>query len=151
MSSFQTQLLPLFVGLKLSACKAVVCILHGYSFGLAIDISSACDIRICTQDVKLSVREVDIGLAADLGSLNRLPRIVGNSGWVKEICMTGRVFGADEALQSGFATKTVRTKTEALNEALRLAELLASKSPVAVQGTKELLNYSRDHGVDNSK
>ena len=65
--------------------------------------------------------------------------------------MTGRVFGADEALRSGFATKTVRTKTEALDEALRLAELLASKSPVAVQGTKELLNYSRDHAVDNSK
>ena len=65
--------------------------------------------------------------------------------------MTGRVFGADEALQSGFATKLLRTKAEAADEALRLAEVLASKSPVAVQGTKELLNYSRDHGVDDSE
>ena len=65
--------------------------------------------------------------------------------------MTGRVFGGDEALQFGFATKVVETKTEALSEALRAAQLLASKSPAAVQGTKELLNYSRDHGVDNSK
>ena len=65
--------------------------------------------------------------------------------------MTGRVFGADEALQSGFATKIVATKAGALEEALHLAEVLASKSPVAVQGTKELLNYSRDYGVDNSK
>ena len=65
--------------------------------------------------------------------------------------MTGSVFGAEEALQFGFVTKVLDTKTEALGEALQLAEVLASKSPVAVQGTKEILNYSRDHGVDNGK
>jgi Delta3,5-Delta2,4-dienoyl-CoA isomerase len=126
-------------------------VLHGYSYGLAIDIASACDIRVCTDSVKFSVREVDIGLAADLGSLNRLPRIVGNMGWVKEICMTGKVFGADEALQSGLVTKVLGTKAKAVDEAYQLAETLAAKSPVAVQGTKELINYSRDHGVENSK
>ena len=130
---------------------AVICILHGISFGLAIDLGCCCDIRICSSDVKLSVKEVDIGLAADLGTLNRLPKIVGNFGWVKDVCMSARVFGAEEALQFGLANKVTSTKEDAVDEAFKMAELYASKSPVAVQGTKELLNHGRDHSVSESK
>lgn len=107
--------------------------------------------RICTEDVKCSIREVDIGIAADLGTLSRLPRIVGNTGWVKEVCMTGRIFGGDEAIRVGFATEIRPTKAAAVEEAVRLAGVLASKSPVAMLGIKEILNYSRDQGVENSK
>lgn len=129
---------------------AVICILHGFSFGLAIDMSSCADIRICTKDVKLAVKEVDIGLAADIGTLTRLPKIVGNHSWIKDVCLSARVFGAEEAYRVGFVSQVLENKEKAVEAALKMAELLASKSPVAVQGTKELLNHARDHTVASS-
>jgi Delta3,5-Delta2,4-dienoyl-CoA isomerase len=125
----------------------VICVLHGPSLGIAIDISSACDIRIAVQDTKLSIKEVDIGLAADLGSLQRFPRVVGNDSWTRELAFSGRFFSASEALERGFVSYVLDTKEAAVNKAMEIARLLASKSPVAVQGTKTLLNYSRDHSV----
>ncbi|KAJ5884744.1 hypothetical protein N7495_009254 [Penicillium taxi] len=127
--------------------KPVIVALHGYSLGLAIDISSAADIRLCSRDVKFAVKEVDIGLAADIGTLTRLPKIVGSFGWVKDVAMTARVFGAEEALRVGFVNSVHDSRAETISAALSLAALLATKSPVAVQGTKEILNYSRDHSV----
>ncbi|KAJ6157824.1 Delta(3-5)-Delta(2-4)-dienoyl-CoA isomerase [Penicillium chermesinum] len=127
--------------------KPVIAALHGFSFGLAIDISSAADIRVCARDVKFAVKEVDIGLAADIGTLSRLPKIVGNYGWVKEVALTARTFGAEEALRVGLVNAVYENKARAVEEAFKLAALIASKSPVAVQGTKEILNYSRDHTV----
>lgn len=126
---------------------AVICILHGISIGISIDISTCADIRICTSDAQMSVKEVDIGLAADVGTLTRLPKVVHNYSWVKEVCLTARTFGANEALQVGFVNRILPTKQEAINEGLRLARIIASKSPVAVQGTKNFLDWSRDHTV----
>lgn len=127
--------------------KPVVVAMHGYSLGLAVDISTAADIRLCSRDVRLAVKEVDIGLAADIGTLSRLPKVVGNYGWVKEVALTARVFGADEALRVGFVNAVYENKAETVRAALELAATIASKSPVAVQGTKEILNWSRDHSV----
>ncbi|KAI5812365.1 enoyl-CoA hydratase/isomerase family protein [Pyronema omphalodes] len=127
--------------------KPVICILHGISFGLAIDISSCADIRIASKDVKLAVKEVDIGIAADIGTLSRLPKIVGNLGWVKEVAYTARIFGAEEALKEGFVQKVAETKGEAIQEAVKLAKLMAEKSPLGVQGTKAIVNYSVDHSI----
>ncbi|KAL3482188.1 ClpP/crotonase-like domain-containing protein [Aspergillus californicus] len=129
--------------------KPVIVVMHGFSLGLAIDLSSAADIRFCAKDVKFAVKEVDIGLAADVGTLSRLPKVVGNYGWVKEVCLTARVFGAEEALRVGFVSRVFESKEEAIRGAVELAALMASKSPVAVQGTKELLNWSRDHTVQD--
>jgi Delta3,5-Delta2,4-dienoyl-CoA isomerase len=125
----------------------VICILHGHSLGIAIDISSACDIRIASNDAKLSIKEVDIGLAADLGTLQRFPRLVGNESWTRELALTGRYFSAKEALEKGFVSAVVETRDEALQKGLEIAKVIASKSPVAVQGTKSLLDYSRDHSI----
>ncbi|KAJ5220385.1 Delta(3-5)-Delta(2-4)-dienoyl-CoA isomerase [Penicillium chermesinum] len=108
--------------------KPVIAALHGFSFGLAIDISSAADIRVCARDVKFAVKE-------------------GNYGWVKEVALTARTFGAEEALRVGLVNAVYENKARAVEEAFKLAALIASKSPVAVQGTKEILNYSRDHTV----
>ena len=130
-------------------CPAVICVLHGHSLGLAIDLSSCADIRLCTRTTAFAVKEVDIGIAADIGTLSRLPKIVGSYSWVKEISLTARVFGADEALRVGFVSAVFDDKDAAVAEGLRLSRLIARKSPVAVQGTKELLNYSRDHTVDD--
>lgn len=129
---------------------AVICVLHGYSLGLAIDISTCADIRIASANTKLAVKEVDIGLAADIGTLTRLPKVVGNFSWVKEVCLSARIFGADEALRVGFVSQVVETKQAALDAALKIATLIATKSPVAVHGTKELLNHARDHTVADS-
>lgn len=125
--------------------------IHGYSFGLAIDLASAVDIRVCTADAKMCVKEVDIGIAADVGSLSRLPKVVGNFGWVKDVCLSARVFGAAEAERVGFVSYVEKSKAEALTKATQLAEVLATKSPVAVQGTKDILNHARDHTIADSE
>ncbi|KAL4928209.1 enoyl-CoA hydratase/isomerase family protein [Aspergillus undulatus] len=129
--------------------KPVIVAMHGFSLGLAIDLSSAADVRFCAKDTRFAVKEVDIGLAADVGTLSRLPKIVGNFGWVKDVALTARIFGAEEALRVGFVSRVFETKQEAIGGAIELAGLVASKSPVAVQGTKELLNWSRDHTVQD--
>lgn len=130
--------------------KPVICVLHGYSLGLAIDLSTCADIRIASANTKFAVKEVDIGLAADIGTLTRLPKVVGSFSWVKDVCLTARIFGAEEALRVGFVSHVVETKQAALEAALKMAQLIATKSPVAVQGTKELLNHARDHTVADS-
>lgn len=130
---------------------AIVCVLHGISFGLAIDMSCCADVRICSKDTKLAVKEVDIGIAADIGTLSRLPKVVSNISWVKDIALSGRIFGAEEALAAGFVSHVYGSKAESITAAVSWASLVASKSPVAVQGTKELINHARDHSVADSK
>lgn len=129
--------------------KPVIVAMHGFSLGLAIDLSTAADIRLCSKDVRFAVKEVDIGLAADIGTLSRLPKVVGNFGWVKEVALSARVFGAEEALRVGLVNGVYEDRAAVIAAALKLATLIASKSPVAVQGTKEILNWSRDHSVQD--
>lgn len=129
--------------------KPVIAVLHGFTLGLGIDLATAADIRLCSRDARLAVKEVDIGLAADIGSLTRLPKVVGSYGWVKEVSLTARVFGAEEALRVGLVNSVHENREATIAAALELAKLMASKSPVAVQGTKELLNWSRDHSVQD--
>lgn len=128
----------------------MICVMHGYTFGLGLDISTCADIRICAADTKFSVKEVDIGLAADIGTLTRLPKVVGSFSWVKDVAMTARIFGAEEALRVGFVSEVLETKDKAVESALKKAAYLASKSPIAVTGTKELLNHARDNNIADS-
>ena len=129
--------------------KPVLCVMHGYSLGLAIDLAACADVRFCSRDTRFAVKEVDIGIAADIGTLSRLPKIVGNTSWVKDVCLSARIFGAEEAHQVGFVSHVYPGKEEAVQAGITWASLIASKSPVAVQGTKELLNWSRDHSVQD--
>lgn len=129
--------------------KPVIVALHGFSLGLGIDLSTATDVRLCSRNTRFGVKEVDIGLAADIGTLSRLPKVVGNYGWVKEVALTAREFGAEEALRVGFVNAVYDTREATIAAAFKLASLIASKSPVAVQGTKEILNFSRDHSVQD--
>jgi delta(3,5)-delta(2,4)-dienoyl-CoA isomerase len=122
-------------------------VLHGFSLGLAIDIACATDIRICASSTTFAVKEVDIGLAADIGTLSRLPKVVGSLSWVKDVTMTARFFGAEEALRVGLVSAVYGSKKEALEAAMRLGITLAGKSPVAVQSTKALVNYSVGRSV----
>ncbi|MCJ1405554.1 hypothetical protein MMC11_008782 [Xylographa trunciseda] len=129
--------------------KPIICVLHGYTYGLGIDMLTCADVRICSDDTRFSVKEVDIGLAADVGTLSRLPKVVGHYSWVKDVCLTARVFGADEALHVGLVSAVYPGKDRAVEEGIKWASSVASKSPVAVQGTKELLNWSRDHSIQD--
>ncbi len=124
--------------------------MHAISLGLAIDIATCADIRMCAGNTRFAVKEVDIGLAADIGTLARLPKVVGSMSWVKDVCMTARDFDAKEALAQGFVSQVHETKAATVEAALKLAGFLATKSPVAVQGTKELLNYGKEHTVRDS-
>ena len=96
--------------------KPVICVLHGISYGLALDMSLSCDVRIAARDARFSVKEVDIGLAADIGTLSRLPHAVGNMSWIKEVALSARVFGAEEALRVGLVSRVVEDKGAAVKE-----------------------------------
>jgi len=129
--------------------KPVIVLMHGYSYGLGIDMGVACDIRVCTKDARMCVKEVDIGLAADIGTLTRLPKSGVSFSWVKDVCLTAREFGAEEALRVGFVSSVYENKEAGLEAALRTCKNIAEKSPVAVFGTKEILNFSRDRSVED--
>ncbi|XP_071079615.1 delta(3,5)-Delta(2,4)-dienoyl-CoA isomerase, mitochondrial-like [Haliotis cracherodii] len=127
--------------------KPVIAAMHGASVGAGIDMTSACDVRYCTSDAWFQIKEVDIGLAADVGTLQRFPKVVGNDSLVRELVYTARKFYADEALAIGYVSRIFPNKEVMVEGALDLAVLIASKSPIAVQGSKVSLVYSRDHGV----
>lgn len=129
--------------------KPVIALLHGVAFGLALDLCLAADVRLASSCVRLSIKEVDIGLAADIGTLTRLPHAGVPMSWAKEVALSAREFGAQEALRVGLVSGAVaQGKKELLEQGTALATLIAAKSPVAVQGTKELINYSRGRPVE---
>ncbi|RIA81221.1 ClpP/crotonase-like domain-containing protein [Glomus cerebriforme] len=126
--------------------KPVIAAIHNGCIGAGVDLITACDIRYCSQDAFFSVKAIDLGLAADIGTLQRLPKVVGNNSLIRELCLTGRKY-ASEALNIGLVNKVLKTKEETLTEALKTASIIASKSPIATLSTKHLLNFSRDHSV----
>ncbi|MCJ1279321.1 hypothetical protein MMC21_007145 [Puttea exsequens] len=131
--------------------KPVVAALHGYVLGLGIDIAVCADVRICARDTKFAIKEVDLGLAADVGTLSRLPKVVRSGSWIKDVCLSGRVWGAEEAGRVGFVSWVGgggSGKEEVMGEAVRWAGVVAGKSPVAVQGTKELLDWGWERSVE---
>ncbi|MCP1337956.1 crotonase/enoyl-CoA hydratase family protein [Futiania mangrovi] len=124
----------------------VIATIHGACLGGGIDMITACDIRLASADAVFGVEEVNIALAADVGTLQRLPRIVP-PGIAHDWCLTGRRFGAEEAARWGLVSE-VLPDAEALHaRALDLAKELAAKSPLAVWGTKKMLLHARDHTV----
>jgi delta(3,5)-delta(2,4)-dienoyl-CoA isomerase len=126
----------------------VIAAVHGIVIGLGIDIISACDVRYAASDAKFSIKEVDVGLAADAGTLAYLQKITGNQSLARELAYTARAFSSDEAEKLGLVSRVVEGGRDAVvAAALQLAKDIASKSPVAVTGTKRLLLHARDHSV----
>ncbi|MEH6551942.1 MAG: crotonase/enoyl-CoA hydratase family protein [Pseudomonadales bacterium] len=126
--------------------KPVLAAIHGACVGGGIDMTTCCDMRYASSDAYFSIKEVDLALAADVGTLQRLPHIIGR-GMANELALTGRKVLAAEALTIGLVNRVYEDK-EALHDGVRdLAAQIASKSPLAVRGTKEMLLYSRDHSV----
>jgi len=127
--------------------KPVIACIHNACVGGGVDLITATDIRLGTVDSWFCVKEVDMGLAADVGTLQRLPKVIGNQSLVNELCLTARKMKSDEAVSCGLISRTYADKEEMMKNAIELAKLIAAKSPVAVQGTKMHLVYSREHTV----
>lgn len=126
--------------------KPVLAAIHRACVGGAIDITSACDMRYCTADAFFSIEEINIGMVADLGTMQRLPKLIGQ-GIVRELAFTGRRMMADEAQERQFVNQVYDDKETMMNAVLEIAKLIASKSPLSVRGSKHILNHSRDHSV----
>ncbi|KAI3635944.1 hypothetical protein MIR68_006009 [Amoeboaphelidium protococcarum] len=127
--------------------KPVIACVHGACIGGGVDLIAAADLRFCTKDAYFSVKEVDIGLAADLGSIQRLTKIIGHHGKLREWCNTGRNISSVEALQYGLVNGVYESKDEMMKQVQLLAEQIAAKSPIAIRGTKVSLEHALDHSV----
>jgi len=135
-----------FTGLE-TCNKPVIAAIHNGCIGGGIDMVSAACIRYCTQDAWFQIKEVDLGLAADVGTLQRFPKIIGNDSLCRELVYTGRKFLAEEAKEIGFISRIFLDKESMIQGSIEMAQTIAEKSPVAVQGSKHNLVYSRDHTV----
>ena len=124
----------------------VVCAIQGGCIGGALDLATACDIRLCSADAFFTVQEISIGMAADLGVLQRLPKIVPQ-GIAREMAYTGERLGAERALAVGLVNAVLPDATALLEHAMTLARTIASKSPLAIAGSKLALNHARDHST----
>ena len=124
----------------------IVCAVQGGCIGGALDLACACDIRVCSADAFFCVQEINIGMAADLGVLQRLPKIVP-SGVARQMAYTGERLDAQRALAAGLVNAVLPDAAAAVAHALALAREIAAKSPLAIAGSKLALNHARDHGV----
>lgn len=125
----------------------VIAAVHGACFGAGIDLITACDIRLCTENARLCVKEVDMAITADMGTLARLPFLVGD-GVARELALTAREFDGREAKAIGLVSQCFNSRGEMMKKARDLALVLAQKSPLAVSGTKRVLLNQRGKTVE---
>ena len=122
----------------------VIAAIQGGCIGGALDLAAACDLRVCSADAFFTVQEIHIGMAADLGVLQRLPKIVPH-GIAREMAYTGELLGAERALAAGLVNAVMPDAAATLAHAMQLAGAIAAKSPLAIAGSKLALNYAVDH------
>lgn len=124
----------------------VIVAVHGACIGGGVDIITGCDIRLCSKDATFSVREVDLGIVADLGSLQRLPFIIGY-GKTMELALTGTTITAQQALDAHLVSGVYDSREELIQKAEEMARSIAQKSPLAVTGTKRVLQFQRNNNL----
>ncbi|NND67408.1 MAG: crotonase/enoyl-CoA hydratase family protein [Halioglobus sp.] len=124
----------------------VLAAIHHTCIGGGVDMTCCADMRYATADAYFAIREIDIGMTADVGTLQRLPRIIPD-GVVRELAYTGRNMDAREAQEVGFVNRVFADRDEMMREVTAIARSIASKAPLAVRGSKEMILYGRDHSV----
>lgn len=129
--------------------KPVLAAIHGYCLGAGANLISACDIRLASADAMISIRETKMGLVADIGALQRLPGIVGN-GVTAEMAMTGADYRASWALDKGLVSRVFDDQETLMAGARRLAEEIASNSPLVTQGIKRILQANDGRTIDQA-
>ena len=126
--------------------KPVLAAIHNGCIGGGVDLVCCADMRYASADAYFCVKEIDIGMVADVGTLQRLPKLIGE-GLARELAFTGRKLNAEEAKQIGYVNCVFADRDALLAGVMEIAAEIASKSPLSIRGTKEMLNYTRDHSV----
>ncbi|MES2894798.1 MAG: crotonase/enoyl-CoA hydratase family protein [Pseudomonadota bacterium] len=124
----------------------VIVAIQGGCIGGAVDMTSACDIRYATADAFFCIQEINIGMTADVGTFPRLCKLIPE-GWVREMAYTGRRMPAQKAKEIGWVNEVFDTHEQCVDHALVTAREIASKAPLAVAGSKVMINYARDHTI----
>ncbi|MGX9460522.1 crotonase/enoyl-CoA hydratase family protein [Shewanella sp. A14] len=132
-----------------TARMPVLMAIQGGCIGGAVDMVTAADCRYCTSDAFFSIEETKLGMTADVGTLQRLPKLI-SIGLVKELAYTGRRMPAAEAKQAGLVNHVYDDQESMITAVLAIAKEIAARSPLAVTGCKEMINYARDHSVADS-
>ena len=114
--------------------------------GAGVDMTSACDIRYCTDDAFFQIAEINIGMTADVGTFPRLCKLIPE-GWVRELAYSGRRLSAQKAKEIGLVNDVFRTHDAMMAHVMELAGEIATKAPVAVAGSKRMINHARDHSI----
>ena len=123
--------------------------IHGACVGGAIDMVAACDMRYCSEDAFFKIAEVDIGIAADVGTLQRLPSLIPLAS-LRELAFTGRKFDSSEAKSLGLVNEVFESQETLADEVQKIALNIAKKSPLVTRVIKKQINYARDHSVRDS-
>jgi len=129
--------------------KPVLAAIHGGCIGGGIDLVTCADMRYASSDAYFTIKEIDIGMTADVGTLQRLPKLVGE-GIVRELAYTGRKFDALEAKDIGLVNRVFESREALYAGVHEIAATIAAKSPLSIRGTKEMITYARDHSVADS-
>ena len=145
---FIIELQQIFTQLE-SIRMPVISAIQGACIGGGVDMVCATDMRYCTSDAFFTIKETDLGMTADLGTLQRIQRLIP-SGLARELAYTSRPMHAQEALSRGFVNQVYDSQEQMLEAVRSIAKTIAAQSPMAVHGTKEMLNYSRDHSLADS-
>ena len=127
----------------------VICAIHGGCVGGALDLVAAACIRYASREAFFCIQEINIGMTADLGSLQRLPKLMP-LGIVKELAYTGRRMSAQEAASHGLVNAVYESHEAVVAAALACAREIAAKPPIAIWGSKQVINYARDHSVHDA-
>ena len=127
----------------------VLAAIQGGCIGGAVDMVTACDMRYASEDAFFCIQEINIGMTADVGTLQRLPKLIPE-GVCRELAYTGRRMQADEAKSVGLVNEVFSDQENLLDGVMEIAEEIASKSPLAIWGSKEMITYSRDHSTSDS-
>ena len=127
--------------------KPVIAAVHGACIGGGMDLITACDLRLASADAVFSVRETRVAMVADVGSLQRLPRLIGD-GMARDLIFTGRDIDASRALAIGLLNEVLPDAAAVHARALEVAQEIAANSPLAVQGSKQVLGAARRREID---
>lgn len=127
----------------------VLVAIQGGCFGGGVDMITACDMRYATEDAFITIFETNIGMTADVGTFPRISRLIPD-GIARELAYTGRNMAADEAKEYGLFNRVFPDREAMLDEVFNIAREIASKAPIAVYGSKRMMNYSRDHTTEDS-
>ena len=126
----------------------VIAAVQGGAIGGGVDLSVACDMRYATEDAFFIIQEINIALTADVGTFPRLVKLIPE-GIVRELAYTGRRMSAQDARQAGLVNRVFADQATMLEEVMQIAREIASKAPIAVYGSKRMINYARDHSTQD--